>query len=116
MAVDVLPPKRDVDNNNNLRHDPVKASTGDDNSKWLNPYEKLTRDLVEDERCVKEFSLGKRIGFYRLRGDLGSGNFAKVKLGFHCLAKGWSFSLGASNNFSNKTRPVPSSFSCRKIP
>lgn len=87
MAVDVLPPKRDVGNNNNLRHDPVKASTGDDNSKWLNPYEKLTRDLVEDERCVKEFSLGKRIGFYRLRGDLGSGNFAKVKLGFHCLAK-----------------------------
>ena len=53
-------------------------------------YEKLCEELSHDERCIKELTLGKRIGFYRIRNDIGSGNFAKVKLGFHCLVKGTS--------------------------
>ncbi|PIO65467.1 hypothetical protein TELCIR_12862 [Teladorsagia circumcincta] len=32
-------------------------------------------------------ALGKRIGFYRLGKELGSGNFSKVKLGIHVLTK-----------------------------
>ena len=49
-------------------------------------YERLCGELL-DERCIKDFTQGKRIGFYRLRNEIGSGNFAKVKLGFHCLVK-----------------------------
>jgi len=79
MAVEIIDKSKsgesDNDANNNERNQTLGA------------FQKLTRDLVEDERLVKEFTLGKRIGFYRMRGDLGSGNFAKVKLGYHCLTK-----------------------------
>lgn len=53
----------------------------------LSPLQRLSKDLKEDERCKKELTVGKRIGYYRLRGDLGNGNFAQVKLGMHCLAR-----------------------------
>ena len=80
MAVEIIEKSKsgesDTDTNNNERNQTLGA------------FQKLTKDLVEDERLVKEFTLGKRIGFYRMRGDLGSGNFAKVKLGYHCLTKG----------------------------
>ena len=80
MAVDIE--KREKANQAN------KDANNNEKNQTLGPFQKLTRDLVEDERIIKEFSLGKRIGFYRMRGDLGSGNFAKVKLGYHCLTKG----------------------------
>ena len=83
---DVPVPEIDINNNEKVQLEKEKNI-----STSLTPYEKLSKDLVEDERCVKEFSIGKRIGFYRMRGDLGSGNFAKVKLGFHCLVKGMLF-------------------------
>eukprot|EP00914_Ancora_sagittata_P006161 GHVO01012556.1.p1 GENE.GHVO01012556.1~~GHVO01012556.1.p1 ORF type:complete len:122 (-),score=11.49 GHVO01012556.1:257-622(-) len=51
-------------------------------------YERLSHDLSNDKRCLKEITLGKRIGFYRIRGELGSGNFSQVKLGIHALTKG----------------------------
>ncbi|ELT87514.1 hypothetical protein CAPTEDRAFT_98750 [Capitella teleta] len=50
-------------------------------------YERLSHDLSNDKRCLKEITLGKRIGFYRIRGELGSGNFSQVKLGIHALTK-----------------------------
>ncbi|KAJ7335018.1 hypothetical protein JRQ81_012959 [Phrynocephalus forsythii] len=53
----------------------------------LTPFEKLTLDMSQDEKVVKELTLGKRIGFYRIRGEIGSGNFSKVKLGIHSLTK-----------------------------
>lgn len=82
MTVDaVITPMSDVEITKDSRVD-----TEDHVSK-LSPFEKLTRDLTEDERCAKELALGKRIGFYRLRSDLGNGNFAQVKLGMHCLAR-----------------------------
>lgn len=31
--------------------------------------------------------MGKRIGFYRIRGELGSGNFCQVKMGIHSLTR-----------------------------
>ena len=58
----------------------------------LTPYERLSHDLNNDARCLKEVTLGKRIGFYRIRGELGSGNFSQVKLGIHALTKGKSLS------------------------
>lgn len=54
----------------------------------LTPLEKLTLDMSQDEKVVKELTLGKRIGFYRIRGEIGSGNFSQVKLGIHALTKG----------------------------
>lgn len=54
----------------------------------LTPYERLSQDLSQDPRVMKEITLGKRIGFYRIRGELGSGNFSQVKLGIHSLTKG----------------------------
>lgn len=87
MAVDIIeqnePQLKTKDLNNNSEIEKLENEKN-----VASPYQKLTKDLVEDERCLKEFSLGKRIGFYRMRGDLGSGNFAKVKLGYHCLVKG----------------------------
>uniref|UniRef100_A0A8D2IPD4 Serine/threonine-protein kinase NIM1 n=1 Tax=Varanus komodoensis TaxID=61221 RepID=A0A8D2IPD4_VARKO len=53
----------------------------------LTPFEKLTLDMSQDEKVVKELTLGKRIGFYRIRGEIGSGNFSQVKLGIHSLTK-----------------------------
>nr|XP_028603759.1 serine/threonine-protein kinase NIM1 isoform X1 [Podarcis muralis]XP_028603760.1 serine/threonine-protein kinase NIM1 isoform X1 [Podarcis muralis]XP_028603761.1 serine/threonine-protein kinase NIM1 isoform X1 [Podarcis muralis] len=53
----------------------------------LTPLEKLTLDMSQDEKVVKELTLGKRIGFYRIRGEIGSGNFSQVKLGIHALTK-----------------------------
>ncbi|KAE8636392.1 hypothetical protein XENTR_v10002971 [Xenopus tropicalis] len=53
----------------------------------LTPFEKLTQDMSRDEKTVKELTLGKRIGLYRMRGEIGSGNFSQVKLGIHVLTK-----------------------------
>ncbi|XP_014376826.2 serine/threonine-protein kinase NIM1 [Alligator sinensis] len=53
----------------------------------LTPFEKLTQDMTQNEKVVKELTLGKRIGFYRVRGEIGSGNFSQVKLGIHSLTK-----------------------------
>lgn len=54
----------------------------------LTPFEKLTQDMCQDEKVLREITLGKRIGFYRIRGEIGSGNFSQVKLGIHSLTKG----------------------------
>lgn len=51
-------------------------------------YERLSLDLSNDPRVMKDITLGKRIGFYRIRGELGSGNFSQVKMGIHALTKG----------------------------
>lgn len=53
----------------------------------LTPFEKLMQDMSQDEKVVREITLGKRIGFYRIRGEIGSGNFSQVKLGIHSLTK-----------------------------
>ncbi|XP_062455837.1 serine/threonine-protein kinase NIM1 [Rhea pennata] len=67
----------------------VECYGGDeeDREHRLTPFEKLTRDMSQNEKVVKELTLGKRIGFYRVRGEIGSGNFSQVKLGIHSLTK-----------------------------
>ncbi len=59
----------------------------------LTPYERLSHDLGNDQKFLKEITLGKRIGFYRIRGELGTGNFSQVKMGIHSLTKGKFFSV-----------------------
>ena len=54
----------------------------------LTPYERISNDLMSDQKVMKEITLGKRIGFYRVRGEIGTGNFSQVKLGIHSLLKG----------------------------
>ena len=56
--------------------------------KRVSAFERLAHDLANDERYLKEITLGKRIGFYRIRGELGTGNFCQVKMGIHSLTKG----------------------------
>ncbi|NXN10834.1 NIM1 kinase, partial [Indicator maculatus] len=62
---------------------------GDEESRQhrLSPFEKLMQDMSQNEKVVKELTLGKRIGFYRVKGEIGSGNFSQVKLGIHSLTK-----------------------------
>ena len=60
----------------------------EEKEKRLTPFERLNHELSTDERYMKEVTLGKRIGFYRIRGELGSGNFCQVKMGIHALSKG----------------------------
>ncbi|CAF1414509.1 unnamed protein product [Rotaria magnacalcarata] len=55
--------------------------------KHLTAYEKLLYDSQYDMRFKAEEKAGRRIGFYRIRGDIGLGNFSRVKLGVHLLAK-----------------------------
>uniref|UniRef100_H3DGX9 Serine/threonine-protein kinase NIM1 n=1 Tax=Tetraodon nigroviridis TaxID=99883 RepID=H3DGX9_TETNG len=52
----------------------------------LTPLERLNLDMCQDERVVRELTVGRRIGFYKIRGEIGCGNFS-VKLGIHALTK-----------------------------
>lgn len=50
-------------------------------------YERLLDALTHDSRWQKDVALGRRVGFYRFRGELGTGNFSQVKVAVHCLVK-----------------------------
>ncbi|MBN3309719.1 NIM1 kinase, partial [Amia calva] len=50
-------------------------------------FEKVVYDMTHNERVINEMTLGRRIGFYELRGEIGTGNFSHVKLGIHALTK-----------------------------
>lgn len=52
------------------------------------PFERVVYDMVHNERIVNELRLGRRVGFYELRGEIGQGNFSSVRLGIHALTKG----------------------------
>ncbi|CAF1607394.1 unnamed protein product [Adineta ricciae] len=65
----------------------VTVAFAKDEKKRLTAYEKLLYDSQHDMRFKAEEKAGRRIGFYRIRGDIGLGNFSRVKLGVHLLAK-----------------------------
>ncbi len=54
----------------------------------LTPVQKLTTDMCKDENTIKELIIGRRVGFYKVRGEIGYGTFSRVKLAFHALTKG----------------------------
>jgi serine/threonine-protein kinase NIM1 len=87
-----------VANNNNRRdmtgytiNDNGEEPKNSSSQQRLSSYERLTRDLVSNEKYRQEVALGKRIGFYRIRGELGSGNFCQVRMGIHALTRGKFF-------------------------
>lgn len=60
----------------------------DDGPMRLTPLEKLTTDMCKDDNTIKELIIGRRVGFYKVRGEIGCGTFSRVKLAFHALTKG----------------------------
>ena len=65
------------------------TSTSNQQRKSL--YERLTSELEHDEKVMRDVALGKRIGLYKFKGHLGSGNFSSVKFGVHLLSNGKLF-------------------------
>lgn len=61
-------------------------SEGDESSDSI--YHSTLHMMANDMNYQREVSLGKRVGFYRIGKELGSGNFSKVKLAIHVLTKG----------------------------
>lgn len=51
-------------------------------------FGKALYDLTHTERVMNDLTFGRRVGFYELRGEIGSGNFSQVRLGIHDLTKG----------------------------
>ncbi|XP_066504476.1 serine/threonine-protein kinase NIM1 [Hoplias malabaricus] len=64
----------------------VPALTAEQRMKQ-SPFEKVVYDMSHNERVVSDIILGKRIAFYELRGEVGTGNFSHVRLGVHALTK-----------------------------
>ncbi|XP_047227892.1 serine/threonine-protein kinase NIM1 isoform X1 [Girardinichthys multiradiatus] len=58
-----------------------------DGSLRLTPLQKLTLAMCKDEKTIKELIIGRRVGFYKVRGEIGYGTFSRVKLAFHALTK-----------------------------
>lgn len=54
----------------------------------ITPLQRLTTDMCKDEKTIKDLMIGRRVGFYKVRGEIGSGTFSRVKLAFHALTKG----------------------------
>lgn len=52
------------------------------------PFERVVYDMAHNEKIVNDLMLGRRAGFYELRGEIGQGNFSTVRLGIHALTKG----------------------------
>lgn len=52
------------------------------------PFDRLVYDMAHNEKMVNELALGRRVGFYEMRGEIGQGNFSTVRLGIHALTKG----------------------------
>ncbi|CAL1580409.1 unnamed protein product [Knipowitschia caucasica] len=44
-------------------------------------------ELTHSERVLEEMMLGRRVGLYELRGEIGTGNFSSVRLGVHVVTK-----------------------------
>ncbi|KAJ6224614.1 hypothetical protein RDWZM_003159 [Blomia tropicalis] len=55
--------------------------------KILTPYECILHAMQYDKAWHKEISMGRRIGFYRFKGEIGNGNFSQVKVAVHSLTK-----------------------------
>ncbi|KAL6097151.1 uncharacterized protein ACO6RY_06310 [Pungitius sinensis] len=67
--------------------DSSEADEGAEGPPPLTPLQKLTADMCKDEKTIKDLIIGRRVGFYKVRGEIGCGTFSRVKLGFHALTK-----------------------------
>jgi serine/threonine-protein kinase NIM1 len=64
-----------------------KGDHRDEHKPVLTPYELAQYELTHDKQATRDLTLGRQVGFYRLKGEIGSGNFSQVKLGIHILTK-----------------------------
>ncbi|KAL0979106.1 hypothetical protein UPYG_G00180620 [Umbra pygmaea] len=71
------------------RQDSLDIATDDEgaSARRLTALERLNLEMCQDERVIREITVGRRIGFYKVRGEIGCGNFSHVKLGIHALTK-----------------------------
>lgn len=65
----------------------------DEEAKQQTAFGKALYDLTHSERALNDLTCGRRVGFYELRGEIGSGNFSQVRLGIHDLTKGEIFTF-----------------------
>lgn len=61
------------------------------------PYEKLLQ-AVHDPKFSHEVTLEKRVGLYKFCGDIGRGNFSRVKKAVHLLTKGERIRVNDGNS------------------
>ncbi|XP_029105152.1 serine/threonine-protein kinase NIM1-like isoform X2 [Scleropages formosus] len=66
---------------------PPTTVTMEDQQVKCSAFERVLHAMAHDERVVGDLVLGRRVAFYELRGEIGSGNFSHVKLGIHTLTK-----------------------------
>ena len=45
-------------------------------------------DPQDSNLIFRDLSLGHRVGFYQIKGNIGKGNFSSVKIAIHALTKG----------------------------
>ncbi|XP_041941950.1 serine/threonine-protein kinase NIM1 [Alosa sapidissima] len=50
-------------------------------------FTQAVNNLSHMDKVMNDLAFGRRVGFYELRGEIGSGNFSKVKMGVHDLTK-----------------------------
>ncbi|XP_035230297.1 serine/threonine-protein kinase NIM1-like [Stegodyphus dumicola] len=67
----------------------LQETTEDEDGRGENnsPYLRAVKKLQTDEKWQKDITLGRRIGFYRMKEELGTGNFSQVKAATHALTK-----------------------------
>jgi len=55
----------------------------------MTPYEIALMRMHSDKEWQREFTIDRRIGFYQIKSEIGTGNFSHVKMAVHCLTRGW---------------------------
>ncbi|XP_029355934.1 serine/threonine-protein kinase NIM1 [Echeneis naucrates] len=74
------------------------------------PFERLVYDMAHNEKIINDLTLGRRVSFYELRGEIGQGNFSTVRLGIHALTKERvAVKVMDKLRLEKKSRPVNSS-------
>lgn len=76
--------------NENRKESKTKPSQ-DEEALQCTVFGKALYNLTHSDRVMDDLVFGRRVGFYELRGEIGSGNFSQVRLGIHDLTKGETF-------------------------
>lgn len=76
-----------------LRVEANKKVAEDEEAQQQTTFGKALYDLTHSDRALDDLMCGRRVGFYELRGEIGSGNFSQVRLGIHDLTKGEIFTF-----------------------
>uniref|UniRef100_A0A1B6D2N7 non-specific serine/threonine protein kinase n=1 Tax=Clastoptera arizonana TaxID=38151 RepID=A0A1B6D2N7_9HEMI len=66
---------------------PLDDGSSTDQATPVGIYQRSIHSLHNDHKWQQETSLGKRVGMYRLQGEIGRGNFSYVKMAIHELTK-----------------------------